>query len=62
MVNGDACAPCQALRPHLRTDAAAAQMPQLHSGWSGEGLALLMRSENEGMDFAAHNVRPHLDP
>ena len=36
----------------------ASQMPQLRDGWSGEGLTVLQRSENEGMDFAAHNVRP----
>ena len=58
MVSGDVCSPCQPLKPHLRPDAAAAKMPGLRAGWSGEGLALLLRDQNEGMDFAAHNVRP----
>ncbi len=57
MVSGDACTPCETLRTHLRLDASV-QMPQLHSGWVGEGLALLTRRENVGMDFGAHNVRP----
>lgn len=58
MVSGEVCSPCQPLKPHLRPDAAAAKMPGLRAGWSGEGLALLLRDQNEGMDFAAHNVRP----
>ena len=58
VVSGDVCSPCQPLKPHLRPDAAAAQMAGLRAGWSGEGLALLLRDQNEGMDFAAHNVRP----
>lgn len=62
MVSGDVCSPCQPLKPHLRADAAAAKMPGLRAGWSGEGLALLLRDQNEGMDFAAHNVRPTFDP
>ena len=62
VVSGDVCSPCQPLKPHLRPDAAAAKMPGLRAGWSGEGLALLLRDQNEGMDFAAHNVRPGLQP
>ena len=58
VVNGGVCTPCKALWPHLQPDAVASQMLQLRDGWSGEGLTVLQRSENEGMDFAAHNVCP----
>ncbi|KAK9842595.1 hypothetical protein WJX81_008112 [Elliptochloris bilobata] len=56
VVSGEVCSPCQPMKPHLRPDAVASKMPGLRGGWSGEGLALLLRKENEGMDFAAHNV------
>ena len=38
----------------------AKRLPQLASGFSRPGLALLQRGVNEGMDFAAHNVRTAL--
>ena len=51
------CRPCEKLRPLLSADKAADQFQTLTAAWSGETVALLQRTENEGMDFAAHNVR-----
>ena len=51
------CRPCEKLRPLLSADKAADQFQTLTAAWSGESVALLQRTENEGMDFAAHNVR-----
>ena len=36
--------------------AAADAVPHVSAAWSGKGLTLLQRDQNEGMDFAAHNV------
>ena len=36
--------------------AAADAVPHVAAAWSGKGLTLLQRDQNEGMDFAAHNV------
>lgn len=36
--------------------AAADAVPHVAAAWAGKGLTLLQRDQNEGMDFAAHNV------
>lgn len=56
VISGDICSPCKALLPLVRDDEEASTLPQLIWGKSTDGLALLQRTENEGMDFAAHNV------
>ncbi|KAK9818280.1 hypothetical protein WJX72_010022 [[Myrmecia] bisecta] len=56
VISGDLCSPCKVLLPAVKDDKLAAEMPQLTAAWSTEGLALLQRVQNEGMDFAAHNV------
>lgn len=49
------CRPCARLYP-LLSEAPAPSLPSLDTEYTGRGLALLKRTENEGMDFAAHNV------
>ena len=57
IVNGPKCTPCKSLSHVLKDDAAAAKvLPTVSKAWSGKGLLMLQRKENEGMDFAAHNV------
>ena len=56
VISGDVCTPCASLYPLLSADADVKRLPQLASGSSRPGLALLQRGVNEGMDFAAHNV------
>ena len=57
VISGELCAPCQALRPFLKEDPDYKRFPATLAGaWSVPGAALLQRTENEGMDFAAHNV------
>ena len=49
--------PCSTLLKMLSEDRAAADaVPHVAAAWSGKGLTLLQRDQNEGMDFAAHNV------
>ena len=60
VISGDLCTPCSSLYPLLSEDGDAKRLPQLTSGSSRPGLALLQRGVNEGMDFAAHNARPLL--
>ena len=57
VVNGPQCTPCKSLSHVLADDsAAAAVLPTVAKAWTGKGLLMLQRKENEGMDFAAHNV------
>ena len=57
IVNGPKCTPCKSLSLVLEDDEAAAKvLPTVSKAWSGKGLLMLQRKENEGMDFAAHNV------
>ena len=57
IVNGNKCTPCKSLSHMVKDDAAAAMvLPTVSRAWSGKGLLMLQRKENEGMDFAAHNV------
>jgi hypothetical protein len=58
VINGDSCRPCSLLQPYVTLDARSSLMPGVASSYSGTGITLLQRTENEGMDFAAHNVRP----
>ena len=56
VISGHHCAPCGVLRGLVRerqssVDGAA-------EIWKSSRIAVLHRSENLGMDFAAHNVRP----
>ncbi len=45
--------------PMLQPDQLAKHFPTtLARAWSSKDMALLWRTENEGMDFAAHNVSP----
>lgn len=54
-----ACSPCEKLRPLLKPDPLAKKFPEtISAAWSAEGMAMLWRTENEGMDFGAHNVSP----
>ena len=57
VISGDLCTPCKALLPLVHDDPDAALLPQLTWGKTSEGLSILQRNLNEGMDFAAHNVR-----
>ena len=57
VINGDSCSPCSLLQPYVPHDTRSSLMPGVASSYSGTGITLLHRTENEGMDFAAHNVR-----
>jgi len=51
------CSPCGELYPLLKSDNLAKAFPlTLKYAWSRANLTMLWRTENEGMDFAAHNV------
>ncbi|KAL4421190.1 hypothetical protein ABPG77_010065 [Micractinium sp. CCAP 211/92] len=54
VVNGKVCRPCARLYPMLQE--VPALLPSLSAVYEGQGLAVLKRAENEGMDFAAHNI------
>jgi len=55
VISGKACTPCDALYSHVgRQDVSVAGVSAV---WTSPRLAILQRSENVGMDFAAHNVR-----
>ncbi|PRW33169.1 hypothetical protein C2E21_7839 [Chlorella sorokiniana] len=57
VVNGAVCRPCSRLYPLMQESASPLLPPSvLTAEYKGDGLALLKRTENEGMDFAAHNV------
>lgn len=54
VVNGKVCRPCARLYPLLQE--APPLLPSLSAVYEGQGVAVLKRAENEGMDFAAHNI------
>jgi hypothetical protein len=57
VINGDVCTPCNSLLGLVSEDRAAAEaLPAVSAAWSGNGLTMLQRKQNQGMDFAAHNV------
>ena len=66
VISGDLCSPCSLLHPHVTIDNRNALLPGVASAQSGAGVTMLHRTENEGMDIAAHNVsrplwlRPHM--
>ena len=60
VINGDVCDPCNKLSPYLEEDSRYKSLPEIQKAWSSADVALLVRRENEGMDFAAHNVSPFL--
>ena len=55
VVNGKVCRPCSRLYPLLE-ELPDPVLPTLSHAYVGSTLTLLKRIENEGMDFAAHNV------
>ncbi|BDA51679.1 hypothetical protein COCOBI_19-2350 [Coccomyxa sp. Obi] len=55
VINGNACTPCKALQPYLRQESRS-RIQGVSEIWSTKGIVMLHRTENEGMDFAAHNV------
>lgn len=57
VISGNACTPCKALQPYLRQESRS-RVQGVSEIWSNKGIVMLHRSENEGMDFAAHNVHP----
>ncbi|KFM23219.1 hypothetical protein F751_3410 [Auxenochlorella protothecoides] len=56
--SGDACEPCKRLLQSMKAaDNALSEVRQVYESVSGPGrVTLLQRKENEGMDFAAHNI------
>lgn len=54
IVNGKICRPCSRLYPMLRE--VAPEVDAISTAFIGDGITMLQRKENEGMDFAAHNV------
>ena len=56
VINGDVCDPCAKLLPYLEEDKRYKNVPNIQKAWGSADIALLKRRENEGMDFAAHNV------
>lgn len=56
VINGDVCSPCTAILPSMKEDSRYKNSPDISMAWSSSDLAVLQRRENEGMDFAAHNV------
>ena len=57
VINGAVCDPCTALLPYMDVDSRYKNLPDVEMAWSSADVAVLQRRENEGMDFAAHNVR-----
>lgn len=56
VVSGDTCTPCKALLPLLKPVPADQLRHGVAAAWSSVGLTILHRSQNEGMDIAAHNA------
>mmetsp|Transcript_9637 Transcript_9637/g.29023 ORF Transcript_9637/g.29023 Transcript_9637/m.29023 type:complete len:449 (-) Transcript_9637:755-2101(-) len=56
VVSGDECAPCQKLMLPLQPVQQEMLQPGVSKAMTGPGLAVLYRSENIGMDVAAHNI------
>ncbi len=59
VINGAVCDPCTALLPYMEVDSRYKNLPDVEMAWTSADVAVLQRRENEGMDFAAHNVRTH---
>lgn len=55
VVNGKVCRPCSRIYP-LVQELDDPLLPQLSHAFVGTNVTLLRRIENEGMDFAAHNI------
>jgi hypothetical protein len=58
VINGAICDPCYALLAHMDEDPRYKNLRDINKAWSSADVAVLQRRENEGMDFAAHNVGP----
>ena len=56
VINGAVCDPCTAILPYMEVDSRYKNLPDIEMAWSSADVAVLQRRENEGMDFAAHNV------
>ncbi len=57
VINGAVCDPCTTILPYMEVDSRYKNLPDIDMAWSSADVAVLQRRENEGMDFAAHNVR-----
>ena len=55
VISGKTCSPCDVLHSHVERQDVS--VDGVSAVWSSPRLAILQRSENVGMDFAAHNVR-----
>ena len=60
VVSGGICTPCNSISPGMKADWRAKYLTELTHVYTTENVFLLYRKENEGMDFAAHNVRSQL--
>lgn len=56
VINGAVCDPCSVILPYMEVDSRYKNLPDIEMAWSSADVAVLQRRENEGMDFAAHNV------
>ncbi|CAL5227685.1 g10693 [Coccomyxa viridis] len=56
VINGAVCDPCTTILPYMEVDSRYKNLPDIDMAWSSADVAVLQRRENEGMDFAAHNV------
>jgi hypothetical protein len=57
VISGETCTPCQKLLPKLTFEPAFDDpSEEVTKVWTGNGITVLQRARNEGMDFAAHNV------
>ena len=61
VINGAVCDPCTAILSYMEVDSRYKNLPDIDMAWSSADVAVLQRRENEGMDFAAHNVRTPLN-
>lgn len=59
VINGNACTPCKTLQRYLQQDSTI-RIKGVSEMWSNRHVVMLHRIDNEGMDFAAHNVLPCL--
>ena len=57
VISGAYCAPCDLFRGLVQEQRCLIEGAT--ALWENSRVAVLHRIENEGMDFAAHNVRPH---
>lgn len=56
VISGDKCSPCSRLLPMLKIEEMNPLPHDVSAAHGGPHLTLLQRIENEGMDFAAHNI------